>query len=64
MSDRIQNTIEDTGDKELNAIQFLKLAVRDLEPEAQWRVWNYAEKKIRANTYSSEYVQMAGVSHS
>jgi len=48
--------IKDTGDDELNAIQLFALVFRDLETEAKWRVLDYATKKLRAQTYGSEYV--------
>ena len=53
---RITHYIEDTGDAELNAIKFIKLAAEELDTEARWRVLDYSNSKIHADTYGSQNV--------
>ena len=53
---KVQITIVGTEDAELDAIQFIRHAVKHLEPEQKARVLRYAEDRIRADTYGSQNV--------
>ena len=52
----MQHTIIDTGDQEFNAVLFIELAVRDFDPTVKWRILDFANARIRRNTYGDENV--------
>lgn len=52
----MQQTIVDTSDEEFNAVLFIELAVRDFDPIVKWRILDFANARIRRNTYGDENV--------
>lgn len=54
----MRQSIMGTDDKELDAIKFIMLSVRDLDTDAKWRVIDYATKKIQSEVYGNQNIEM------